>query len=179
MESHLVIGILNGDDIGHEIVPAAVDVVKAAAEKTGLKIDWRPMPIGRTALDTHGSTFPEGTMETLARMDGFILGPIGHQAYPKVPGAINPHPIMRKGFNLFANVRPTKSFPGLGAIYDDIDLVIVRENNEGFQPDRNVVAGSGEFRPTEEMTISVRVITRLGSSWREPPSRSPGSARSG
>jgi len=164
MAHHLVIGILNGDDIGHEIVPAAVEVTRAAAERTGLKIDWRPMPVGRSALDTHGSTFPEGTMETLAKMDGFILGPIGHQAYPKVPGAINPHPIMRKGFNLFANVRPTKSFPGLGAIHDGIDLVIVRENNEGFQPDRNVVAGSGEFRPTEEMTISVRVITRLGSS---------------
>ncbi len=164
MTSHLVLGILNGDDIGHEIVPAAVAVTKAAAAKTGLEIDWRPMPIGRSALDTHGSTFPEGTMETLAKMDGFILGPIGHQAYPKVPGAINPHPIMRKGFNLFANVRPTKSFPGLGAIHENIDLVIVRENNEGFQPDRNVVAGSGEFRPTEEMTISVRVITRTGSS---------------
>ena len=164
MSHNLVIAILNGDDIGHEIVPAAVEVTRAAAAKTGLKIDWRPMPIGRTALDTHGSTFPEGTMETLAKMDGFILGPIGHQAYPKVPGAINPHPIMRKGFNLFANVRPTKSFPGLGAIYDDIDLVIVRENNEGFQPDRNVVAGSGEFRPTEDVTISVRVITRAGSS---------------
>jgi 3-isopropylmalate dehydrogenase len=122
------------------------------------------MPIGRTALDTIGSTFPEGTMETLAKMDGFILGPIGHQAYPKVPGAINPHPIMRKGFNLFANVRPTKSFPALGAVHEGIDLVIVRENNEGFQPDRNVVAGSGEFRPTEDVTISVRVITRLGSS---------------
>ena len=126
----------------------------------GLQIDWRPMPIGRTALDTHGSTFPEGTIEALQKMDGFILGPIGHQAYPKVPGAINPHPILRKRFNLFANVRPTRSYPGLGAIYDDIDLVIVRENNEGFQPDRNVVAGSGEFRPTEDMTISVRVITR-------------------
>lgn len=164
MTHHLVIGILNGDDIGHEIVPAAVEVTRAAAKRTGLKIDWRPMPIGRSALDTHGSTFPDGTMETLASMDGFILGPIGHQAYPKVPGAINPHPIMRKGFNLFANVRPTKSFPGLGAIHDGIDLVIVRENNEGFQPDRNVVAGSGEFRPTEDVTISVRVITRLGSS---------------
>ena len=43
-------------------------------------------------------------------------------------------------------------------------MVIVRENNEGFQPDRNVVAGSGEFRPTEDTTISVRVITRQGSS---------------
>jgi 3-isopropylmalate dehydrogenase len=164
MQSHLVIGILNGDDIGHEIVPAAVEVTRAAAAKQGLVIDWRPMPIGRAALDTHGSTFPDGTMEALAKMDGFILGPIGHQAYPKVPGAINPHPIMRKRFNLFANVRPTRSYPGLGAIYENIDLVIVRENNEGFQPDRNVVAGSGEFRPTEDVTISVRVITRAGSS---------------
>jgi 3-isopropylmalate dehydrogenase len=49
-------------------------------------------------------------------------------------------------------------------VQKDVDLVIVRENNEGFQPDRNVVAGSGEFRPSEDMTISVRVITRNGSS---------------
>src|SRR6476619_530623 len=163
MTAHLVIGILNGDDIGHEIVPAAVEVTRAAALKAGLEIDWRPMPIGRTALDTHGATFPEGTMETLARMDGFILGPIGHQAYPKVPGAINPHPILRKHFDLFANVRPTRSYPDIGCLYDDVDLVIVRENNEGFQPDRNVVMGSGEFRPTDDLTISVRVISRKGS----------------
>lgn len=161
--SDLVIGILNGDDIGLEIVPASVEVAKAAAKRHGLSIDWRPTPIGRTALDTHGSTLPDGTLQALSKMDGFILGPIGHREYPKGPGAINPHPILRKHFNLFANVRPTRSYPGLGAIYDDIDLVIVRENNEGFQPDRNVVAGSGEFRPTEEMTISVRVITRTGS----------------
>jgi 3-isopropylmalate dehydrogenase len=121
------------------------------------------MPIGRRALDTHGATLPEGTLETLAKMDGFILGPIGHREDPRVPGAINPHPIMRKHFNLFANVRPTRSYPDIGCLYDDVDLVIVRENNEGFQPDRNVVAGSGEFRPSEDMTISVRVITRRGS----------------
>ncbi|OWT77371.1 MULTISPECIES: isocitrate/isopropylmalate dehydrogenase family protein [unclassified Achromobacter] len=163
MHTPLVIAVLNGDDIGHEIVPAAVEVTRAAADKAGLRIDWRPMPIGRKALDTHGSTFPDGTLEALTTMDGVILGPIGHQAYPKTPGAINPHPILRKRLNLFANVRPTRSYPGLGAIRDDIDLVIVRENNEGFQPDRNVVAGSGEFRPTEDMTISVRVITRVGS----------------
>jgi 3-isopropylmalate dehydrogenase len=91
------------------------------------------------------------------------LGPIGHQAYPKVPGAINPHPILRKHFDLFANVRPTRSYPDIGCLYDDVDLVIVRENNEGFQPDRNVVMGSGEFRPTDDLTISVRVISRNGS----------------
>jgi 3-isopropylmalate dehydrogenase len=70
---------------------------------------------------------------------------------------------MRKSFNLYANVRPTRSYPDIGCLRDDVDLVIVRENNEGFQPDRNVVAGSGEFRPSEDMTISVRVITRKGS----------------
>ena len=161
--TQLKIGILEGDDIGHEIVPAAVAAVKAAARASGLAIDWRPFPIGRRALDTLGTTLPQDTLQELARLDGFILGPIGHQAYPKVDGAINPHPIMRKHFNLFANVRPTRAFPGLGALRDDIDLVIVRENNEGFQPDRNVVAGSGEFRPTEDTTISVRVITRQGS----------------
>ncbi|HEV7616941.1 MAG TPA: isocitrate/isopropylmalate family dehydrogenase [Burkholderiaceae bacterium] len=162
-DPHLVLGVLDGDDIGHEVVPAAVEVASAAAGRYGLRIDWRPMPIGRRALDTHGSTLPAGTLETLAKMNGFILGPIGHREYPRVPGAINPHPIMRKHFNLFANVRPTRSYPDIGCLHDNVDLIIVRENNEGFQPDRNVVAGSGEFRPTEDMTISVRVITRVGS----------------
>jgi 3-isopropylmalate dehydrogenase len=157
------IGILEGDDIGHEIVPAAVEITKAAAKKYDVAIEWVPLPIGRRALDTHGSTMPRETMETLPELDGWILGPIGHRAYPKVPEAINPHPILRKRFNLFANVRPTRSYPDIGCLHEDIDLVIVRENNEGFQPDRNVVAGSGEFRPTEDVTISVRVITRQGS----------------
>jgi 3-isopropylmalate dehydrogenase len=161
--AHLVLGALNGDDIGHEIVPAAVQVASAAAERHGLTIDWRPMPVGRTALDSHGSTLPDGTLDTLARMDGFVLGPIGHRDYPKVAGAINPHPIMRKHFNLFANVRPTRSYPDIGCFHDGVDLIIVRENNEGFQPDRNVVAGSGEFRPNDGLTISVRVISRIGS----------------
>src|SRR3954471_21752992 len=162
--SPLRIGILNGDDIGHEIVPASVTVARAAAEKHGLAIDWQPLPIGRTALDTHGHTLPPSTLEALHKLDGWILGPIGHRAYPKGPNAINPHPILRKQFNLFANVRPTRSYPDIGCLHDDIDLVIVRENNEGFQPDRNMVLGSGEFRPTDDVTLSVRVITRAGSS---------------
>jgi len=159
----LQIGILDGDDIGHEIVPAAVEVTRAAAKKFGVAIEWRPLPIGRRALDTHGSTLPKETLETLPTLDGWILGPIGHRAYPKVPEAINPHPILRKSFDLFANVRPTRSYPDIGCLHQDVDLIIVRENNEGFQPDRNMVAGSGEFRPTDDVTLSVRVITRKAS----------------
>jgi 3-isopropylmalate dehydrogenase len=159
----LRIGVLDGDDIGREIVPAAVEVCRAAAKLHGVAIDWRPLPIGAAALRTHGHTMPADTIATLETLDGWILGPIGHRAYPKVPNAINPHPILRKHFNLFANVRPTRSYPDIGCLHDDVDLVIVRENNEGFQPDRNMVAGCGEFRPTDEVTLSVRVITRTGS----------------
>src|SRR5918998_741644 len=101
--------------------------MRSAAQKCGLQIDWYPMPIG-------------------------------HQAYPKgKPNAINPHPILRKHYDLFANIRPAKSLPGLPALYNDVDLVIVRENNEGMPPDRNMYMGNGEFRPTPDMTIGVRV----------------------
>lgn len=164
MNRALKIGILDGDDIGLEVVPEAVKAMRAAAQKAGLSIEWFPVPIGRKALDALGHTLPPGTLEKLDTLDGWVLGPIGHQAYPKDnPNAINPHPILRKHYDLFANIRPAKSFPGLPALYKDVDLVIVRENNEGFPPDRNVYAGSGEFRPTPDMTISVRVITRQGS----------------
>lgn len=159
----LRIGVLEGDDIGHEIVPASVRIASAAAEVAGQVIEWTPLPLGRRALDSHGHTMPPGTLETLAELDGWILGPIGHRDYPRVPEAVNPHPILRKHFDLFANVRPTRSFPDIGCLHDNVDLVIVRENNEGFQPDRNVVMGSGEFRPSHDMTISVRVITLEGS----------------
>ncbi|SMC70805.1 isocitrate/isopropylmalate dehydrogenase family protein [Polynucleobacter kasalickyi] len=163
MEKILRVGILEGDDIGHEIVPAAVAVAKAAAALHQVNIEWVPLPIGRRALDTHGNTLPPETLETLHTLDGWILGPIGHRAYPKQANAINPHPILRKQFNLFANVRPTRSYPDIGCIRDDIDLVIVRENNEGFQPDRNMLMGNSEFRPNDEVTLSMRVITRTGS----------------
>jgi len=158
------IGILEGDDIGLEVVPECVKVMKSAASKTGLAIEWFPMPIGKVAFDKLGYTLPPGTLEKLFTLDGWVLGPIGHQAYPKdKTNAINPHPILRKNYDLFANIRPAKSLPGLPAIYPDVDLIIVRENNEGFPPDRNVYMGSGEFRPTPDVTISVRVITRQAS----------------
>ena len=160
----LQIGILLGDDIGLEVVPETIKVMRAAAKKTGLSVEWHDVPIGRKAYDELGYTMPPGTLEKLDTLDGWVLGPIGHQAYPKgKPNAINPHPILRKHYDLFANIRPAKSYPGLPSLYKDVDLIIVRENNEGFPPDRNVFMGNGEFRPSPDMTIGIRVITREGS----------------
>ncbi|MDH5536040.1 MAG: isocitrate/isopropylmalate dehydrogenase family protein [Betaproteobacteria bacterium] len=161
----LQIGILDGDDIGLEVVPETIKVMRAAAQKTGLSVQWHQVPIGKKAYDELGYTLPPGTLEKLDTLDGWVLGPIGHQAYPKgKPNAINPHPILRKHYDLFANIRPAKSYPGLPSLYKDVDLIIVRENNEGMPPDRNVFMGNGEFRPTPDMTIGIRVITRQGSS---------------
>ena len=77
------IAILEGDDIGLEVVPECVKVMKAAAAKSGLDIDWRPLPIGRRAHETHGHTMPPETVEGLKDVDGWIQGPIGHNAYPR------------------------------------------------------------------------------------------------
>ncbi len=79
----LKIGILEGDDIGLEVVPECVKVMKAAAAKTGLAIDWLPVPIARRAHEHSGHTIPPGTLEALDRLDGWILGPIGHREYPR------------------------------------------------------------------------------------------------
>ncbi|MBV1756628.1 MAG: isocitrate/isopropylmalate dehydrogenase family protein [Dethiosulfatibacter sp.] len=158
-------GVLKGDDIGLEIVPVAVQVIKTAVEKySDITIDWIDLPIGYPSYLSTGETLPEETLKTLYSLDGWILGPIGHMAYPKDdPKAINPHPILRRDFDLVSNIRPAKSYPSIQSIHQNVDIVIVRENNEGFQPDRNMHKGKGEFMPTPDIAMSVRVITKRNS----------------
>lgn len=161
--AHYRIGILNGDDIGLEIVPVAVQILKAAAKKREMEIEWREFPIGYSSYQETGETLPEKTLNALNELDGWILGPIGHMTYPSDPKAINPHPILRRKFDLVSNIRPTKSYPTLPSLHKDVDVVIVRENNEGFQPDRNMFKGMAEFMPTPDMALSMRVITKRNS----------------
>jgi 3-isopropylmalate dehydrogenase len=159
------IGVLLGDDIGPEIVPQAVAALGAATEITpGLELQFVDMPIGAHAYKKTGHTLPPGTLERLAQLDGWILGPLGHAAYPRGdPNALNPHPIIRRHFDLYANIRPSRCLPGVQALHGGVDLMVVRENNEGMQPDRNMHKGGGEFMPTPDLALSTRVITRRGS----------------
>ena len=157
----LKIGILLGDDIGLEVVPEAVKVMKAAAAKTGLAIEWQPLPLGKLAHESHGHTMPESTVEALKGVDGWLQGPIGHNAYPRHdPTWINPP--LRKKFELFASVKPVKSYPNLPSVHKDVDIVFLREVTEGMQSSSVVFAGSGEFRPNDEISIGMRVVTRKG-----------------
>jgi 3-isopropylmalate dehydrogenase len=158
----LKIGILEGDDIGLEVVPEAVKVMKAAAAKSGLLVQWSEHPIGRRGHELHGHTFPQATIDALEKLDGWILGPIGHGAYPRNdPTWIMPP--VRKRFELFASVKPVKSYPNIKSLHKDVDIVFLREVTEGMQSSDTVVMGAGEFRPNDEITIAARVITRRGS----------------
>ncbi|MDF2531782.1 MAG: isocitrate/isopropylmalate dehydrogenase [Clostridia bacterium] len=159
------LGILKGDDIGLEIVPVAVKVLQSAVERyKDIKINWVELPIGYPSYLETGETLPVKTLSKLYELDGWILGPIGHMAYPQNdPKAVNPHPILRKKFDLVSNIRPAKSYPFISSLHKEVDVVIIRENNEGFQPDRNMHKGLGEFMPTPDLALSVRVITKRNS----------------
>jgi 3-isopropylmalate dehydrogenase len=156
------LGVLHGDGIGPEIVPAAVAILDAAVAAAGVSpIEWHELPLGRSAIDTHGIAVPDETLAALADVDGWLLGPHDSAAYPEPhKSALNPSGTIRKHFQLFANIRPAKAFPGGNAIVPNTDLVIVRENTEGFYADRNTFAGTGEMMPTADVAIMHGIITR-------------------
>ena len=157
----LKIGILEGDDIGLEVVPECVKIMKEAAAAESLEIDWRPMPIARKGHELTGKTIPDGTLEALGALDGWVLGPIGHREYPKNdPTWVNAHPVFRLHFQFFANYKPFRSYDNLPSVHKDIDILFLRETTEGFKTDGNLFMGYGEFMPTDEMAIGVCVTTR-------------------
>lgn len=157
----LRIGILDGDDIGLEVVPECVKAMRAAAARTGLAIDWKPLPIGRRGHEEHGHTLPAATDAALRTLDGWVMGPIGHAAYPRGDETWIMPPV-RKRFELFAALRPARHRPPLPAVVAGVDIVFVRELTEGMLDSGTVVAGYPEYRPNDEITIASRVITRKG-----------------
>ena len=158
----LKLGILMGDDIGLEVVPECVKVMQAAARKVGLDIEWQELPIGKRGHELHGNTLPPVTAQALEQCNGWVMGPIGHSAYPRNDPTWVMPPV-RKRYQLFASIKPVKSYPNLKSVHKDVDIVFLREVNEGMMSSSVVLAGSGEFRPNDDISIGMRVITRKGS----------------
>ena len=155
------IAVLAGDGIGPEITAATVKVLKAAARRNGLALKVKEALIGWKAYEKHKTTLPEATLRVLRGHEGWIVGPTYAGEYPKDDG-YNGHPngFLRQHFKLFANVRPVKAWPQLDPLVPDLDVTVLRENTQGFYPDRNMAWGYGEFKPTQDVALSVRVITR-------------------
>ena len=156
--------ILPGDGIGPEIMAATVTALDVLNGHFGLKLDFQERAIGLAAHAAEGSTFPEAVLEEARSAEGVILGPVHTIAYPpKEEGGINPSATIRKELDLYANIRPSRVRPGVASMAPSMDLIIARENTEGFYADRNMFSGSGEFMPTEDTALSIRKITAAGS----------------
>ena len=153
---------LGGDGIGPEITAVALEALARLEKRFSLGLKIEKHDIGHAALKKGGDTFPEAVFAACRAADAVIIGPVSHLDYP--PGAKNPSGTLRIALELYANVRPARSYDGLPHWgRTPMDLVIVRENTEGFYADRNMHQGIGEFMPTPDLALSVRKISAQAS----------------
>ncbi|HEY2073342.1 MAG TPA: isocitrate/isopropylmalate dehydrogenase family protein [Gaiellaceae bacterium] len=158
------VACLLGDGIGPEIVPAARRATDEALAAAGAQpFDWIELPMGAEAIAATGRAIPAESFDGLERCEGWLVGPHDSESYPRswhegaerVPGAE-----LRTRYDLYANIRPSRTRRGVPSLVSDVDLMIVRENTEGLYADRNMLVGSGEFMPTQDVALSVGVFTR-------------------
>lgn len=156
--------VMPGDGIGPEITAAAITVAEAASRKFGLGLSYDYEDVGFASLKKHGTTLRQDLLEKAKRYDGIVLGPQSHADYPPAEkGGRNISSGFRVGLDLFANVRPARTRPGVPHNMREgrsMDLVIMREATEGFYADRNMTRGSGECMPSPDMALATRKITR-------------------
>ena len=138
----LNIALLAGDGIGPEVIDQAVKVCNAVAKKFNHQITWKPALTGAAAIDAVGDSYPDETHEICANADAVLFGAIGHPRFDNDPSAkVRPEQgllKMRQKLGLFANVRPTFTFPSLidksplkRERIEGTDLIILRELTGG------------------------------------------------
>lgn len=143
------ITLIPGDGIGPEVVDSVVRVIDAA----GVKIEWEKVEAGAHALEKYGTVLPENVIESVKRNGVALKGPVGT---PVGEGFRSVSVKLRKDLNLYANLRPIKSLKGIKSKYDNVDLIVVRENTEGLYSgiEHEVVPGVVE---------SLKIITEKAS----------------
>ncbi|MFY9114271.1 MAG: isocitrate/isopropylmalate dehydrogenase family protein [Dethiobacteria bacterium] len=141
--------LLRGDGSGPDISAAVLKVIDGA----GVKIEWEEVIAGEEALKRYGTPLPDEAVESIRRNKVALKGPL---TTPVGTGFRSVNVALRQKLNLYANLRPAKSYPGVRSHYKDIDLVVVRENTEGLY--------SGvEHKVGEDAAESIKIITRKAS----------------
>jgi isocitrate dehydrogenase (NAD+) len=141
--------LIPGDGTGPELTAAMRRVIDAA----GAKLNWEVVDAGEDAAAKHGTPLPPGTLESIRRNRVAIKGPI---STPIGSGYRSVNVALRKEFDLYAGIRPCKSMEGVPSRYENVDLVLVRENTE------DLYAGI-EHWVGKDAAESIRIITRDGS----------------
>ena len=152
---------LPGDGIGPEITAVAVQALERLDKRFALGLHFETRDVGLASLKKSGTTFPDAVQAACRAADGIVLGPVSHHDYPpRAQGGLNPSGDLRIALDLYANIRPSKCYEGIPHYgRTPMDLVIVRENTEGFYADRNMHQGIAEFMPTPDLALSVRKIS--------------------
>jgi isocitrate dehydrogenase (NAD+) len=145
------VSLIEGDGIGPEIAAATVRAVDAA----GGLVTWERVDAGAVAVDKHKDPLPPATIESIKKNQLALKGPL---ATPSGGGYRSVNVTLRQHFDLYANVRPARTIAGVPSRYDNVDLVIVRENTE------DLYAGVEHYiDPRRTAAESIAIITKYGS----------------
>jgi isocitrate dehydrogenase (NAD+) len=143
------VGLLKGDGIGPEICQAMIEIFSALK----VNVEWVDIPCGEDAFEKVGSSMPDSSIEKVKELKVAIKGPT---ATPIGGGRKSANVALRKALDLYANVRPVRSIPGVETPFKNVDLIIVRENTE------DLYAGI-ENALTPDVWQCLKIITRSGS----------------
>ena len=145
------VSLIRGDGIGPEIADATLRAVEAA----GGRVEWHPVPAGMGAVETEKDPLPQRTIDSITADKVALKGPL---ATPSGGGYRSVNVTLRQHFDLYANVRPVVTMPGVPCRFSGVDMVIVRENTE------DLYAGIEHYvDPRRTAAESIAVITRFGS----------------
>ena len=145
------ISLITGDGIGPEISDSAVSVINKINEKYDLKLEITKLLAGDKALEITGNPLPDETVNIIKDSDACLKAPVGETAADVIV-------VLRRMLDLYANIRPAKSYPHMPALRDDIDMVIVRENTEDlYKGEEFLIDGAA----VALRTISEKASTRI------------------
>lgn len=141
------VAYIPGDGVGPKVVELARRVVDAAAELTGFEVEWVEAPAGDRVKEEKGTPLPKESLKQILEADAVLKGPVGETARDVIV-------FLRRRLDLYANLRPFKTYPNIRTKWKDIDFIIIRENTEDLY--------KGVEDVGEDHAVSLLVITRKG-----------------
>lgn len=142
------ISLITGDGIGPELSESAISVLNTIHDKLDLKFDITKLSAGDKALAETGKALPDETVDSIKQSDVCLKAPVGESAADVIV-------VLRRMLDLYANIRPAKSYPHMPALRDDIDMVIVRENTEDLYTGKEFSLG--------DSSVALRIISEKAS----------------
>jgi len=142
------VSLIDGDGIGPELSGSVSAVLEAVNDRLDLRLETAKLSAGDAALEKTGKALPDETVDAIRNSDACLKAPVGESAADVIV-------VLRRTLDLYANIRPAKSYPYMPALRDDIDMVIVRENTEDLYAGKEFSLG--------DSAVALRIISEHAS----------------